>query len=462
MNPLHSTVSRQTGRRLAFLAAAWVCLGLNSHAAPIPAPEKLLPDDTLVMMTVPDYAKMRVISLTSPQTQLWNDPALKAFKDKFMSKVSQELVGPLERDLGVHLNDYTNLLQGQLTLALTQNGWRTATGQTPAVLLLLDTRDKSAQLKKNLAELRKKWVDAGKTMRTEKIRDIEFSIIPLYSNNIPRSLQRALPHPDGEFAGDASPDGKPVSRGDLVIGQVDSLLIVGSSTKAVEKVVVHLTGGAMPSLGELAAFEANRLSLFRESPFYGWVNLKRIIDAATSKSADKEPDAANPFAMFNPERIMAATGVNGLKTFAFAVQNSADGSTVQAFLGAPESSRQGLFKIGPITGKDSGPPAFVPADAVKFQRSRIDGQKAWAVLQTVMNDISPQLITSLNFVFETANTAAREKDPGFDIQKNLFGNLGDDIISYQKAPRGNTLADLNSAPGLSSLARRKPSSSPRR
>ena len=48
----------------------------------------------------------------------------------------------------------------------------------------------------------------------------------------------------------------------------------------------------------------------------------------------------------------------------------------------------------------------------------------------------------------SANNAAREKDPDFDIRKNLFDNLGDDMISYQKAPTGNTPADLNSPPGL--------------
>jgi hypothetical protein len=54
----------------------------------------------------------------------------------------------------------------------------------------------------------------------------------------------------------------------------------------------------------------------------------------------------------------------------------------------------------------------------------------------------------LNFVLNTANDAARQKDPDFDINKNLFGNLGDDIITYDKLPRGSSPAELDSAPGL--------------
>src|SRR5262249_45059178 len=44
--------------------------------------------------------------------------------------------------------------------------------------------------------------------------------------------------------------------------------------------------------------------------------------------------------------------------------------------------------------------------------------------------------------------AAKEKDPDFDIKRNLFGNLGDDLITYQKAPTGTSAAELNSPPGL--------------
>ena len=98
--------------------------------------------------------------------------------------------------------------------------------------------------------------------------------------------------------------------------------------------------------------------------------------------------------------------------------------------------------------KDSAPPSFVPADAVKFQRSRIDGKKAWDTLQKVLADISPAAKSAISFMIDTANAAAKEKDPDFDLNKNLFGNLGDDMISYEKAPRGTSVAELNSAPSL--------------
>jgi len=140
--------------------------------------------------------------------------------------------------------------------------------------------------------------------------------------------------------------------------------------------------------------------------------------------------------------------LTALKSIAFSVQQSSDGASFQLFFSVPESTRQGLFKILAGEPKETLPPGFVPADAVKFQRWRIDGRKAWATLEKTLSDISPQAVSTLNFLLDSANTYGKEKDSAFDIRKNLIGNLGDDIITYQKAPRGQSLAEISSAPSL--------------
>lgn len=372
------------------LAALVSALGLFafSGGAAIPSPEKLLPDDTLVLVTVPDFTKIRELYNTSPQTQLWNDPAMKPFKDHFISKLEENLIQPLEHDLGVQLDDFTNLPQGQVTFALTQNSGSGSGNLPSAFLLLLDTKDKSSQLTTNLSNLKRKWVEAGKSIRTEKIRDIEFSVLPISEQDIPKSLQKLLSSDGGaDQSGDDATN--QALKNELVIGQYESLLIVGNSTKAVEKVMVHLTGGAMPALGELEAYETCRQTMFRDAPFYGWVNVKALLSLLVPKAANADPGNANAFPMFDVRKILDAFGLSSLKTLAFNVQNSNEGTSVQFSLGVPESGRQGLFTILPGAAKDSGPPPFVPADAVKFQRWRIDGQKAWATLQKIMNDISP-------------------------------------------------------------------------
>jgi len=447
----HSKLPTRPWRLVAVSLQFFVCLALTATAA-IPSAEKLLPDDTLVLVTAPDYTKMREIYRNSAQSQLWNDPAMKPFKDNFVSKLNEQLIQPLEHDLGVHFSDYTNLPQGQITLAVTQNGWP-ATQEGPGLLFLLDTKDKSTQLTKNLADLRKKWVEAGKTLRTEKIRNIEFAVLPISEKDIPKTLRKFS---GADQSADSDETATNAPKNEIYIGQFESLLILGTSAKPIEKVLVHLTGGEMPALGDLAAYDTDRLALFRDAPIYGWANAKSFIDLFTRKQVKEDPDTPDPFSMFSPAKILAATGFNSLKTLAFSLHLANDGSMAQFFASMPESSRQGLFAVFPGNSKDASPPPFVPADVVKFQRWRIDGQKAWTALQKVLSDISPQARDGINFMIDTANKAAQEKDPSFDMNKNFFGNLGDDMMSYQKAPRGTTAADLNSPPSLFLMASPNP------
>src|SRR5437867_4049322 len=104
------------------LLAALFCLTFDSNAVVLPA-EKLLPDDTLILLTAPDWPKAREIFNKSPSGRFWNDPAMKPFRDKFTTKLKGDVLTPLERELGIRWEDFSALAQGQLTFALTQNGW---------------------------------------------------------------------------------------------------------------------------------------------------------------------------------------------------------------------------------------------------------------------------------------------------------------------------------------------------
>ena len=450
------------------LTAAFLSLTLTSGAA-IPAPEQLLPEDTLILLTAPNYARLHQISQQAPKYRLWNDPAMKPLKDKFLSRWQEEVVKPLERDLNLSLDSYASLPQGQLTFAVTRSAWQGSDEQPLGFLLLLDAGDKTGLLKTNLADLRQKWVAAGKTIKTEKIRNLEFSIFPVTTNDVPKTLSKFLWRPPvfPQVSGGPDPRQAPVSpsgQGDmlldmftvlltaskeLVIGQVDSLLIVGNSAKDVEKVVIRLTGGTVPTLGEVAAYQASHQVLFRAAPCYGWVNVKAIVDTLSRKSAEAKPsENPDPFESLKAEKLISATGLAGCQTLAFNLQDSSEGSLFQLTLSVPDAVRQGVFQILAGPPREAQPPPFVLADAVDFLRWRMDGPKAWATLEKMLSDLSPQALNAVNLILETAGSRARQIDPGFDLKKTLLANLGDDIISYGRAPRGSTPAELQSPPSL--------------
>ena len=291
-------------------------------------------------------------------------------------------------------------------------------------------------------------MESGKAMHTETVRGVSFSVVTLSSNDLPPTLAAILPkHQPVQELGKEPTAEKP---GQLVVGQYGSMLIVGNSLKAVIRSIAHLSGGAAPALSDNANFAADRLAQFHDQPlYYGWFNAKALFDVLAHIPAEQpNPEAPTIFPRVSPTAVLDALGLTGLKSASVSYRETRDGAQLNLYLSAPESFRQGLLKIFSVASKDANPPPFVPASAVKFSRCRLDGQKSWAEMERMLGTISPRVLDYLDQVIAMANAVAQQKDPGFDLRRNLIGNLGDDFISYQAAPTGNSPAELANPPSL--------------
>lgn len=431
------------------LAVAAFFLATLRLPAAIPPAEQLLPADTLAFLAVPDCAAARAAAKSSPNWMFWGDQSMRPFRDKLVGKWNDQFIAPLERDLGIKMADFTDLPQGQFTLAMTVNGSNGHNDIPPGLLLLLDARDKSDALKTNLAALVKRWSDAGRALRTESIHGLTFTVVPLSSNDFAGILPKKTPVSE---IGKEPP--KPEKPGEIYLTQFQSLLVVGNSSTAVEPVAAHLTGGSMPAIADNAVFAADKLSQFRENPqYYGWFNGKAFFDlAAQTPAAEDEDGAPSPFPGVSSAKAFGALGLSGIKSVSFALRDTREGATFTMHMTAPEADRTGLLKILAIAPKDASVPPFVPADAVKFTRLRLDGKQTWAELQRMVAGLSPNGEASLNALVNIANSLGQQKNPGFDIRKDLFGNLNDDLITYQKPASGNSLAELGVPPTLYLIA----------
>lgn len=423
--------------------------------AAIPPVERILPASTLFVAAVPNADKFAELRKSAAQVQLWEDPAMKPFRENFLSKWKQELVAPLERELGIHFADYTSLPHGLIALAVLPDS-ETDTDKSPGVVFLLDAANKSAQLKTNLITLRQKWTDAGKIMRTEKLHGVEFMEVTISSGDMPKTLKKFLSDPEAETLPATADEKKPETKRKLVIGQFESLLIIANSPQAADSVATRLSGSAAPILADVDSFSADQAAVFRDAPFFAWANLHDLIQMRLGKS-ESDDEGVGPMQMFKPGKIIAAIGLNELRSVALGYRNTSDGIVTQIFFRSPEATRQGLLKLLTADGRDSSPPSFVPAEVIKFQRWRLDGQKTWAGFEKVMRDISPSAMNGLNFFIESANSLAQEKEPGFDLRKKLIGNLGNDFISYQKTPRDTTVEALRSPPTIFLIGSPNPS-----
>jgi len=425
-------------------------LALSMAAAPVPPPEKLLPADTLFVLTIPDHAKSSAIWKQWPGVQFWSDASMKPFRDKFMKKFEAEVVAPLEKELGIKFADYSGLAQGQLSFAIIAPQ---KAGEDVSFLLLLDSRDKSDVLKTNLTALKKKWTDSGKQTRTEKIRDVEFTTLGFNSDDLGKTFDKLFPDPNANESLDP-PKSKKTDNTQLLLGQSGSLAILGSNTRDIERVLAGQGGGSVATLSENSAFAKSHAASLRESQAYGWLHLKPILDTLIKQAGKAKGGEDPPPGAFPPmDKIFSALGLSGLQDLSFSVRDVPEGCAVNFNINVPESARKGLIKAFAFEARDANPPPFVPSDAVKYFRWRLDVGKAWNTLEQAVVEAVPQMAGVLKLFLDSAG---KDKDPDFDIRKQLFANLGDDVISYQKNPRKQTLDELQNPPALTLISSARP------
>ena len=428
-------------RVIPFRIAVLLTLALASGrlVAAIPPAAKLLPKDTLVMVTIPDWTAATGQAANSGFGNLWADAAMKPFRDHFEAQFKEKVLGKLEKDLGIKAADYQALVQGQLTFALVADGWDGSDpAKQPHGVLILDAKDKSPELKKRLEEVRKKLTDAGKNPKTEKIRDLEFTRVVLESK--PPAKPEAGNDEDAEDEIPLKP-----TKQTYVFGQAESAFLIADDSAPLEKLVARITGGSVPALGEEAAFSSSEPQ-FRNSQIYGWVHWTPLGAALAKSLADNDmfenvgTDAQGAF---------KAIGLSGLRTVTFAARAEGEGTRGEISMYIPESERRGLFKMLAFNGKDTSPLPFVPADVTQFFRTRVDWRNFITSLEATLQSLSPQMSGMFNMM---VGAAGKDKDPNFDLRKTLFNNLGDDLLMYQRPATGTKPEDLQNAPSLTLLS----------
>lgn len=430
----------------------------SCFAAAAPPPDKLVPASALVMVTVPDVKKALQATEANPSMLWLKDPAMKPLVTKFLAKWQAQVVEPLQKQFGIQFSNYTAIAEGQWTVA-----WFPPSGESKAsdlasipFVMALDSGSHSDVLKKHLEELRKKWVDSGKPLKTDKIRGVEFASFRFGQADLDKAVNTAFPNrakddePAEKPAAAKPADGAEAPMFEWWLGQSDSLLLLGNSSANLEKLLALQAGAGGQGLGEEPNFAPWRSSLFEGADYYAWMNLQAVIDMVKKMTQVAEAGARKPgMAMPTTSAILEGLGVGAMKAVAYSSRSGSDGGHGEIRLAIPEGARQGLVKMFAFPAKDAAPPAFVPDDALKFSRTRIDLKKTFEVLEETIIKVFPASGSLIKMLMETAG---KEKDPTFDLRKSLIGNLGDDYVSYSKSPREKKLENLSSSPSIQLIA----------
>ena len=395
-------------------------------------PETLVPEDAFAVFTIPHFPDAKAAFWRDPFVRLFQDAAMENFTKQIHSAWETFVIQGAEEQWDFRVDEYAALLNGQVTLALFMDANPEKFRPDFDVLLALDGGGQSAQLKARLKDLRQRFSDGGWALRPMTFPKGTFHQLR-WNDEANGQRASALLHK-------------------VVFGQAGSLFLASTKASLIERALANADKGTeAASLSSQPAFRQIHSRRLRQSFAYGWLHFAKLhkIIEGQMRNLDRQ-FAENPM-IPPPSKILQSLGLSGLQSLSIHLRQLEGGSMMEFAMAIPKEDRQGLFEWINLAEKDCSPPLQVPADVASFSRVRLNIGRLWENLEEAVADLSPILGGMMNALLRES-----EQGLGFNIRKDVFGNLGDDLIVIGFPPRSSRFEDLISAPTLTLLGSPNP------
>ncbi len=385
--------------------------GLTANLAQAATPpERVLPDSTVFLVKVADINALRQSFRQSQYGQLWNDPALKDFRDDIAGKL-KDTSNTLKEKIGVTLWELFDIPQGYLAIAAVSQD----DPKLPVALAIIADAGKNGERMTDvLTRSTKQAEDAGSKVTSESFQGGTLHII-----------QSAAPKDKDKKEDDAKAE---TPRPPLVWTSGGSVFYIGSNTNLVKDLASHADGRSTGALANVDSFAKTQSKTGAGDAQILWfLDITKVVKIVTKANAKGVEAQAQQI-----ENLIQELGVNGLKSVGGTLALNAGNynSLTKTFFLAP-TPVQGLLKIFSLPPVSLRPEAWVPASVASYQSLSWDLDNAYNAINDLVNKFQPGMLNVLE-----QQLAGPEGGQPLSFQKDLFGPLGDRItmISDFKKP----------------------------
>jgi hypothetical protein len=409
-------ISLRAARRLAvtggyLLASLLLAVAQGWAATP---PERMLPDSTIAFVKIQNAAALREAFLQSQLGQLWNDPAVKAWKDEVIDRVDGASK-TLKEKVGVTYRELFALPQGPAAIAFLKH----SNPQIPIVLLVIaDAGKNTATMNEVLTRATKQGEVNGAKISTESFRGVTIHVI----------------QPPKEKPKDKA-DKKDQPEPPIVWATQGSVFYISSDVDAMKDLLAH-EQGRDDALATSEAYGQAVKKLGSDTPVLWYVDLPKLIDLLATQgsaaNANGPGGGNNANQLQQVQAMIQVTGLNGLKAAAgsFTLNTPTFDSmtkTIVQIQGPP----QGLLKVFRLPKVTLQPEPWVPASVASYQSVSWDLDHAFIALNELANMFQPGIVDVIQQQLVGPNGGEPLK-----FKQDIFDPLGDrvTIISDFKKP----------------------------
>jgi hypothetical protein len=389
----------------------WALIGLPVHLAQAAtAPERVLPDSTIFFFKLPDVKAFRESFRSSQYGQLWNDPALKDFRDELALKVD-DLTKSLKEKIGVSVRELFELPRGSLTIAAIVREDPTL---PVAGAILAEAGENEQKMLEIFDRTTKQAEGSGAKAASESFNGLTIHVV-------------RFPEKEPEKDKEQKDKGKSVPPPPLVWTNANGLFFITSDVDLIKDLATHREGRekSLAATEPFARTQAKTEWGKAQAIWYLDVNkLVKVIIKASAKGGEAEAQ--------QQEVLVKELGVDGLKSVGgcFTLGAGNYDSLSKTFFNAPKPVA-GLLKVFSFPPLSMRPESWVPATVATYQTLSFDLDNLYTAVNDVINKFQPNMISLLE-----QQLAGPEGGAPLSFQNDVFGPLGNRItlISDFKKP----------------------------
>ncbi|MHC4328991.1 MAG: DUF3352 domain-containing protein [Planctomycetota bacterium] len=378
-------------------ALALLCTPADVHAVELPETAKLVPPETVLLVDIGNFSKLKAQFEKTSIYRLYKDPAMKAFVDDVKAKWQEKLNEADDDGFGKIIADAAILPQGKAAIALVLDE-RIEDTNEPPVVFITQWGENAGKVKETVAKIVSKAVDEKDARRqTEDYRGVGITIVTA----------------------------KPSDA--LSYCFIDDCLILSGNTDTLKFVIAQIKGAGSPTLADDDDYAATLRAVgpSAEGQIDIYVNIKQIIKTALAK------DTAG-----NAKTIMANLGLDNVTSFGCSI-NVAGGqggtSSGKALLKI-DGAKKGIPKMLEVETAPLRMPQFMSASACAVSFMNLNVKKAFTELSNILTSFSPQFAAML---YMPLSPPGPQGEPPLQLKSGIIDHLGSQIVVAQSIDKSS-------------------------
>lgn len=369
-----------------------LCSSSSVWAQKLPDTAKLIPPETVLLVDVDDFDRLRTQFERTNFYKLYKDPAMAAFVDDFKTKWREKIRKPDNELLRV-IADIDTFPRGRVAVAFVLNEQINKDANEPPLLLIIQWGQTIAKIKEAVDKTVEKAIEDGAHRQRQDYRGVSITTIIRQSSAA------------------------------LSFCFIDDCLIGSMDLDVLKFVIAHIKGADSATLADDADYTATMKAaeLSAQTQIDLFVNIKQIIKITIAEDdTGKTKTTMDNLGLDNVTSFGCSIGLGPSTT-------GSKASFGKAFLKI-RGEKKGICTMLDIETATLRVPQFIQPSAYSVSFVNLNIKKAYNELGNILNSISPQFAAMM---YMPLLPPSPQGEPPLQLKADIVDHLGSQIIIAQ-------------------------------